>query len=138
MAFFVEISPILAKIFKNFQLQDFFCDYIHGLHLCNNFDVFNINIEDFIGENSKKITKNDPSFSYIKVKTPKIELVISSERSLILTFSKERGHHSNEFYKISLTCFLTSDLPYHFKSHELWPRVCFRSDISLFCESGHQ
>ena len=81
MAFFVEICPILAKIFKNFQLQDFFCDHIHGLHLCDNFGVFNINIEDFIGKNSEKITKNDPPFSYIKVKTPKIELVISSERS---------------------------------------------------------
>ena len=62
----------MAKIFKNFQLQDFFCDHIHGLHLCDNFGVFNINIEDFIGKNSEKITKNDPPFSYIKVKTSKM------------------------------------------------------------------
>ena len=81
MAFFVEICPILPKIFKNFQVQDFLCDYINGLHLCDNFGVFNINIEDFIAKNSEKITKNDFPFSYIKVKTPKIELVISSERS---------------------------------------------------------
>ena len=56
MEFFVEICPILANIFSKFQLQDFFCDYIHGLHLCDNFGVFNINIEDFIGKNSEKIT----------------------------------------------------------------------------------
>ena len=111
MAFFVEICPILAKIFKNFQLQDFLCDYIHGLHLCDNFGVFNINIEDFIGKNSEKITKNDPPFSYIKVKTPKIELVISSERSWILTFRKKRWNHSNEFFKISLTCFFDPGPP---------------------------
>ena len=69
------------KIFKNFYLQDFFCDSIHDLHLRDNFGAFNINIEDFIGKNSEKITKNDPPFSYITVKTSKIELDISSERS---------------------------------------------------------
>ena len=111
MAFFVKICPILAKIFKKFQLQNFFGDYIHGLHLCDNFGVFNINIEDFIDENSEKITKNDPPFSYIKVKTPKIELVITSERSWILTFRKKRWNHSNQFYKISLTCFFDSGPP---------------------------
>ena len=78
MAFFVEICQNLAKIFKNFQLQDFLCDFIHGLHLCDNFSAFNININNFIGKNSEKITKNYPPISYIKVK---IELVISSEQS---------------------------------------------------------
>ena len=111
MAFFVEICPILAKIFKKFQLQDFFCDYINGLHLCDNFGVFNINIEGFIGKNSEKILKNDPPFSYIKGRTPKIESVISSERSWILIFRKKRWNHSYEIYKISFTCFLTPDLP---------------------------
>ena len=73
MAFFVEICPILAKIFKNFQLQDFLCDYIHGLHLCDNFGVFNINIDNFIGKSGGKINKIYPFIPYIKVKTPKIE-----------------------------------------------------------------
>ena len=61
--------------------QDFLCDFIHGLHLCDNFGAFYINIDNFIGKNSEKITKNYPSISYIKVKTPKIELVISLEPS---------------------------------------------------------
>ena len=47
-AFFVRICPILTKIFKKFHLQDFFCNSIHDLHLCDNFDAFNINIEDFL------------------------------------------------------------------------------------------
>ena len=75
MTFFVKICPIWPKFSTIFQLQDYFCDYTHGLRLCDNFGVFNINIEDFIGKNSEKITKNDPSFSYVKVKTLKIELL---------------------------------------------------------------
>jgi len=71
--FSLTICPILTKIFKNFHPQDFFCDFIHGLHLCDNFGAFNINIDDFIGKNSERINKNYPSISYIKVKTPKIE-----------------------------------------------------------------
>ena len=78
-AFFVEICPILTEFFKIFHLQDFLCDSIHGLHLCDNFGAFYINIDDFIGKNSEKIIKNYPSISYIKAKTPKIELIISSE-----------------------------------------------------------
>ena len=70
MAFFVEIWSILTKIFKKIYLQDLFCDSIHDLYLRDNFGAFNINIEDFIGKNSEKITKNYPSIFYIKVKTP--------------------------------------------------------------------
>ena len=70
MSFFDEIWSILTKIVKNFHLQDFFCDSIHDRHLRDNFDAFNINIEDFIGKTSEKITKNYPSIFYIKVKTP--------------------------------------------------------------------
>ena len=92
-------------------IQDFFCDSIHGLHLCDNFGAFNINIDDFIGKNSKKITKNYPSIFYIKVKTPKIELVISLEPSWILTFGKKRWNHSNKFFEISLIYFFTLDPP---------------------------
>ena len=35
-----------------------------------NFGAFNINIEDFIGKNSGKVTKTYPSIYYMKVKTP--------------------------------------------------------------------
>ena len=111
---FVENWPILTKIFRKFHLQSFY-DYIDGLHLSDNYGIFNIIIEDFIGKNSEKITKIDPSFSNIKVKTPKIELVISSERSWILTFRKKRWNHSNEFFKISLTCFFDPGPPYRLK-----------------------
>ena len=44
---------------------------MYGLHLCDNFEAFNINIEDFIGKNNEKITKYYPSISYTKVKTHK-------------------------------------------------------------------
>ena len=44
---------------------------IHCLHICDNFDTFNTNIEDFVGKNSEQITKYYPSISYFKVKTPK-------------------------------------------------------------------
>ena len=111
-------------IFKNFHLPRFFCDHIHGLHLCDNFGVFNINIEDFMDKNSEKITKNYPSFSYIKVKTPKIELVISTERSWILTFRKKRWNHSNEFFKISLTSFLTPDTLYRLSTSTVEKSSC--------------
>ena len=66
--------------FEKISTSRFFCDYI-CLHLCDNFGIFNINVEGFIGKNNEKITKNDPSLSYIKVKTPKNESVIPSERS---------------------------------------------------------
>ena len=72
MVFFVEMCPIFTNIFKKFYLQDFLCDCIHGLHLFDNFGAFNINIENFIGRNSEKITNNYPSIPYNKVKTPKI------------------------------------------------------------------
>ena len=78
MPFFVEICPILAKMFKNFQLQDFFCDYIHGLHFCDNFGVFNINIEDFIGKNSEKSPKMSPLFP--KSQSPENLIGCISER----------------------------------------------------------
>ena len=44
---------------------------------------FNINIEEiiYIGINNANITNLYPYISYIKVKTPKIELIISSEPS---------------------------------------------------------
>ena len=63
MAFFVEICPILTKIFKDFHLQDFFCDSIHGLPLCDNFGAFNVNIDDFVGKYSEKSPKIIPLFS---------------------------------------------------------------------------
>ena len=75
MAFFVKNCN------KNFQKclsSIFYCDSIYDLHLCDNFGAFYINIENFIGKNSEKITR---SISYTKVKTPRIELVISSEPS---------------------------------------------------------
>ena len=42
-----------------------------------------------LGKNSEKITKNYPSMSYVKVKNPKTELVISLEQYQILTFLKK-------------------------------------------------
>ena len=42
----------LPNFNQNFRLQDFFCDSIHGLHLCYNFGDFNIDIDNFIGKNS--------------------------------------------------------------------------------------
>ena len=82
----ITLKILKMKNFQNFDLQDLFCDYIHGLHLCDNFGAFNINIDNFMGKYSEKITKNYPSISYIKVKTLKIELVIASEACRILTF----------------------------------------------------
>ena len=76
-----KICLILTKIFKKFKIQDLFCHSIYALHLCDNFGAFNINIDDFIGKYSEKINKHYPFNSYIKVKTPKIELVISSKPS---------------------------------------------------------
>ena len=95
----------LPNFDKIFHLRDFFviCDSIHSLHLRNNFGAFNANVDDFIGKNSEKITKNYPSISYKSQDS--IELVISSELSWILTFDKKRWNQSNEFYKISLACF---------------------------------
>ena len=55
---------------QNLCIQERFCDTIHGLHPCDNCDAFNTNIEDFIGKNSEKITNNQPTISYIKVKNP--------------------------------------------------------------------
>ena len=81
MAFFVEICPILAEIFKICHLQDLFCDYIHGLHLYENFHAFKIKIGDFLGKNSEKSPKITPLFSIQKSRPPKIELVISLEPS---------------------------------------------------------
>ena len=105
----------LSNVDQHFQKilsSRFSCDYIHGLPLRDNFGAFNINIKDYMGKNSEKITKNFPSVSYKRVKTPIIRLVISSEPSWILTFGKKRLNHSNKFSKISLTCFLTPDPPY--------------------------
>ena len=39
------------------------CDLFNLCDL-SNFGAFNVNIEDFIGKNSEKMTTNDPSFSY--------------------------------------------------------------------------
>ena len=58
-AFFVRICPNLTKIF---HLQDFFCDSIHDLYLCDNFSAFNVNINNFIGKNSEKSPKITPLF----------------------------------------------------------------------------
>ena len=55
---------------KKISSSRFFCDSIHSLYLCDNFGVFNINIDNFIGKNSEKITKNYPTIFYVKVKTP--------------------------------------------------------------------
>ena len=85
------------------------CGPIHGLHLCDNFGAFNVNIEDFIGKNSEKMTKNNPSFSYIKVKNP--ENWIGYIFWTILIFRKKHWNHSNEFFKISLTCFFDPGPP---------------------------
>ena len=121
---FCRNLPNFGQNFQKMLPSRLFCDYIHGLHLFDNFGVFNINIEDIVRKNSEKITKNDPSFSYIEIKTPKIVFIISSEWSWILTFRKKRWNHSNEFFKISLTYFLTPDPPYRLKI------TCTGSEVS--------
>ena len=68
MASAVEICPTLTDFFKKFYIHDFFDRSTHGFHLCDKFGGFNINIEDFIGKNNEKITKNYPYVFYIKVK----------------------------------------------------------------------
>ena len=48
----------LPNFDQNLCIQERFCDTIHGLHPCDNYDAFNTNIEDFIGKNSEKTTNN--------------------------------------------------------------------------------
>ena len=45
-----------CKKWHFFHLQDFIYDSIHILHLYDRFGAVTINIEDFIGKNSEKIT----------------------------------------------------------------------------------
>ena len=78
-------SQTLPNSDQHFHLQGFFCGSIHGLHLCDNFDAFNINIEDFICKNSKKITNNYPSISYIKGQIFETELNLTFHRSIETT-----------------------------------------------------
>ena len=64
---------------------------------------------------SPKATPLFPIFLYF----PKIELVISLEPSWILTFGKSCWNHSNEFCKVSLTCFFDPRPPYRLNLHRL-------------------
>ena len=59
----------LPNFDQNFLSSRFFCNSIHGLHLCYHFDAFNINVEDFIDKSSENKTSTQwtPGIQFLKI-----------------------------------------------------------------------